>query len=219
MMWIDLFMGIINFFIKNKDKGKEVIETLEKTVNNIKENSTDKKYDILTKIDLSRYKDEEYLNPYDVNKKTIILVDDLPATKVLYEIAFNEIKRRHKIDVTKDYNIVFFFGKNVGFSVIKFLNKDINIDYAILDITIDTLAKFEDEYIELDGVDLAIAIANKNINTKIMFNSAHTMNPRNLTVSEFIEKYKKHFKDDMYKYTIDKLVDMNQAIYNFLSKG
>lgn len=219
MMWIDLFMGIINFFIKNKDKGKEVIETLEKTVNNIKENSTDKKYDILTKIDLSRYRDEEYLNPYDVNKKTIILVDDLPATKVLYEIAFNEIKRIHKVDVTKDYNIIFFFGKNVGFSVIKFLNKDINIDYAILDITIDTLAKFDDEYIELDGVDIAIAIANKNATTKIMFNSAHTMNPRNLTVSEFIEKYKKHFKDDMYKYTIDKLVDMNQAIYNFLSKG
>lgn len=219
MMWIDLFMGIINFFIKNKDKGKEVIETLEKTVNNIKENSTDKKYDILTKIDLSRYRDEEYLNPYDVNKKTIILVDDLPATKVLYEIAFNEIKRIHKVDVTKDYNIIFFFGKNVGFSVIKFLNKDINIDYAILDITIDTLAKFDDEYIELDGVDIAIAIANKNATTKIMFNSAHTMNPRNLTVSEFIEKYKKHFKDDMYKHTIDKLVDMNQAIYNFLSKG
>lgn len=219
MMWIDLFMGIINFFIKNKDKGKEVIETLEKTVNNIKENSTDKKYDILTKIDLSRYRDEEYLNPYDVNKKTIILVDDLTATKVLYEIAFNEIKRIHKVDVTKDYNIIFFFGKNVGFSVIKFLNKDINIDYAILDITIDTLAKFDDEYIELDGVDIAIAIANKNVSTKIMFNSAHTMNPRNLTVSEFIEKYKKHFKDDMYKYTIDKLVDMNQAIYNFLSKG
>lgn len=219
MMWIDLFMGIINFFIKNKDKGKEVIETLEKTVNNIKENSTDKKYDTLTKIDLSRYKDEEYLNPYDVNKKTIILVDDLTATKVLYEIAFSEIKRRHKIDVTEDYNIVFFFGKNVGFSVIKFLNKDINIDYAILDITIDTLAKFDDEYIELDGVDIAIAIANKNATTKIMFNSAHTMNPRNLTVSEFIEKYKKHFKDDMYKYTIDKLVDMNQAIYNFLFKG
>lgn len=219
MMWIDLFMGIINFFIKNKDKGKEVIETLEKTVNNIKENTTDKKYDTLTKIDLSRYKDEEYLNPYDVNKKTIILVDDLPATKVLYEIAFNEIKRIHKVDVTEDYNIVFFFGKNVGFSVIKFLNKDINIDYAILDITIDTLAKFDDEYIELDGVDIAIAIANKNATTKIMFNSAHTMNPRNLTVSEFIEKYKKHFKDDMYKYTIDKLVDMNQAIYNFLSKG
>ena len=219
MMWIDLFMGIINFFIKNKDKGKEVIETLEKTVNNIKENSTDKKYDTLTKIDLSRYKDEEYLNPYDVNKKTIILVDDLTATKVLYEIAFSEIKRRHKIDVTEDYNIVFFFGKNVGFSVIKFLSKDINIDYAILDITIDTLAKFDDEYIELDGVDIAIAIANKNPNTKIMFNSAHTMNPRNLTVSEFIEKYKKHFKDDMYKYTIDNLVDMNQANYNFLSKG
>lgn len=219
MMWIDLFMGIINFFIKNKDKGKEVIETLEKTVNNIKENTTDKKYDTLTKIDLSRYKDEEYLNPYDVNKKTIILVDDLPATKVLYEIAFNEIKRIHKVDVTKDYNIVFFFGKNVGFSVIKFLNKDINIDYAILDITIDTLAKFDDEYIELDGVDIAIAIANKNATTKIMFNSAHTMNPRNLTVSEFIEKYKKHFKDDMYKYTVDKLVDMNQAIYNFLFKG
>ena len=219
MMWIDLFMGIINFFSKNKDKGKEVIETLEKTVNNIKENSTDKKYDTLTKIDLSRYKDEEYLNPYDVNKKTIILVDDLTATKVLYEIAFSEIKRRHKIDVTEDYNIVFFFGKNVGFSVIKFLNKGINIDYAILDITIDTLAKFDDEYIELDGVDIAIAIANKNATTKIMFNSAHTMNPRNLTVSEFIEKYKKHFKDDMYKYTIDKLVDMNQAIYNFLFKG
>ena len=219
MMWIDLFMGIINFFSKNKDKGKEVIETLEKTVNNIKENSTDKKYDTLTKIDLSRYKDEEYLNPYDVNKKTIILVDDLTATKVLYEIAFSEIKRRHKIDVTEDYNIVFFFGKNVGFSVIKFLNKGINIDYAILDITIDTLAKFDDEYIELDGVDIAIAIANKNTTTKIMFNSAHTMNPRNLTVSEFIEKYKKHFKDDMYKHTIDKLVDMNQAIYNFLFKG
>lgn len=219
MLWLDLFMGIINFFSKNKDKGKEIIETLEKTVTNIKENATDKKYDTLTKIDLSKYKDEEYLHPYDANKKTIILVDDLTATKVLYEIAFSEIKRRHKIDVTEDYNIIFFFGKNVGFSVIKFLSKDINIDYAILDITIDTLAKFDDEYIELDGVDIAIAIANKNPNTNIMFNSAHTMNPRNLTVSEFIEKYKKHFKDDMYKHTIDKLVDMNQAIFNFLSKG
>lgn len=219
MFWLEVLKNVFTFLRSKKEIGLAVVDELEKTVKNIKENNTVKKQEVITQIDYSIYPDENYYDGYDPSKKTILLVDDLTATKILYEIGFSEIKRVYKVDVIKDYNIVMLFGKNVGFTAMKFIQKDVKIDFAILDITIDTLAKFGDDFVELDGVDLAIELHKKDKSTKIMFSSAHTMNPRNLTVLEFIEKFKKYFKDDMYKHTVDKSVDRHEAIYSFLNGG
>ena len=118
------------------------------------------------------------------------------------------------------YNVLYFIGKNVGFSFLYFLEtSNIKIDYAVLDITINTFAKVEDSVLEIDGVDLAIYIDKKYSDCKVMFNTAHTMNPRNPTVSSYMSKFKQHFNVGIEKYSINKLSNLSISIYSLLGRN
>ena len=194
------------------------------------------KSEMISRIDMSKYGNPIFVNEYDKDKPTIIMVDDLLPTKVLYDVAIKNIKHvkfnkdrneyevdythDNKIKVLEDYNVLYFIGKNVGFSFLHFLEtSNIKIDYAVLDITINTLAKVDDNILEIDGVDLAIYIDKKYPDCKIMFNTAHTMNPRNPTVSSYMSKFKQHFNVGIEKYSINKLSNLSISIYSLLGRN
>ena len=193
------------------------------------------KSEMISRIDMSKYGNPIFVNEYDKDKPTIIMVDDLLPTKVLYDVAiknikhvkFNKDKNECEVDYTHDnkikiddYNVLYFIGKNVGFSFLHFLEtSNIKIDYVVLDITINTFAKVEDNILEIDGVDLAIYIDKKNPDCKIMFNTAHTMNPRNPTVSSYMSKFKQHFNVGIEKYSINKLSNLSISIYSLLGRN
>ena len=193
------------------------------------------KSEMISRIDMSKYGNPIFVNEYDKDKPTIIMVDDLLPTKVLYDVAiknikhvkFNKDKNECEVDYTHDnkikiddYNVLYFIGKNVGFSFLHFLEtSNIKIDYVVLDITINTFAKVDDNMLEIDGVDLAIYIDKKYPDCKIMFNTAHTMNPRNPTVSSYMSKFKQHFNVGIEKYSINKLSNLSISIYSLLGRN
>lgn len=203
----------LSYFIKLFKNRKVDMCSIESSV----ECNQPTREELLAKLDLKKFGKPEYLNKYDPSKKTIIIVDDMIQTKALYEITFKDIIRYYSLDILKEYNIICFFGKNVGFVVLDFLNSGVKIDFAILDVTISTIAKVDDEFIEVDGVDLSIAIDKLYPDYKVMFNSAHTMNSRNPTVRDFMLKFKTYFGVNMNSYSIDKLADRKTAIYNLIN--
>ena len=207
--WVIKFSYFINLF-----KNRKVTTCI---VDDVVECKQPTREELISKLDLKKFGKPEYVNGYDPNRKTVIIVDDMEQTKALYEITFKDIIRYYELNVLKEYNIIYFFGKNVGFTVLDFLNSGVKIDFAILDVTISTIAKVEDEFIEVDGVDLSIAIDKLYPDYKVMFNSAHTMNTRNPTVRDFMLKFKTYFGDNMNSYSIDKLADRKTAIYNLIN--
>ena len=194
------------------------------------------KSEMVSRLDMSKYGTPIFVNDYNKDRPTIIMVDDLLPTKVLYDVAIKNIKHvkfnkdknecevdythDNKIKVLEDYNVLYFIGKNVGFSFLHFLeSSNIKIDYIVLDITINTFAKVDDNILEIDGVDLAIYIDKKYPDCKIMFNTAHTMNPRNPTVSSYMSKFKQHFNVGIEKYSINKLSNLSIAIYSLIGRN
>lgn len=175
--------------------------------------------EMLDLLDYSKFTKPLFVSGYDPNRKTIILLDDLVPTKFLYEIAMEDIDKSTNTVFLEKFNVIYFFGKNIGFSFIDFLRTtDIKIDYAILDITINTYTRVKNTTLDLDGVDLAIEINKKYPNCTILFNSAHTMNPRNPTVSNFMGKFKKHFGIGLESQSIDKMSNISLALKKLLRK-
>lgn len=175
--------------------------------------------EMLDLLDYSKFTKPLFVNSYDPNRKTIILLDDLVPTKFLYEIAMEDIDKSTNTVFLEKFNVIYFFGKNIGFSFIDFLRTtDIKIDYAILDITINTYTRVKNTTLDLDGVDLAIEINKKYPDCTILFNSAHTMNPRNPTVSNFMGKFKKHFGIGLESQSIDKMSNISLALKKLLRK-
>lgn len=226
--------NIIMYVFNNKEYllslKKKIIE-----VEDVEEQVELTKSEMINRIDMSKYGNPIFVNEYNKDKPTIIMVDDLLPTKVLYDVAIKNIKHvkfnkdkneceidythDNKIKVLEDYNVLYFIGKNVGFSFLHFLEaSNIKIDYAVLDITINTFAKVEDNILEIDGVDLAIYIDKKYPDCKIMFNTAHTMNPRNPTVTSYMSKFKQHFNVGIEKYSINKLSNLSIPIYSLLGR-
>ena len=65
---------------------------------------------------------------------------------------------------------------------------------------------------------MAIEINKKYPNCTILFNSAHTMNPRNPTVLNFMGKFKKHFSIGLESQSIDKMSNISLALEKLLRK-
>lgn len=185
-------------------------ETISEVIEEERDLTTE---EMLNLLDYSKYIKPEFINGYNKNKKTIILLDDLMPTKFLYEIAINEMDKQYKDKFFDKFNVVYFFGKNIGFSFINFLRTSgIKIDYAVLDITINTYTKVGNTTLDLDGVDLAIELDKKYPECSLLFNSAHTMNKRNPTVSNFMSKFENHFGTSMDALSIDKLSNISLAL-------
>ena len=97
--------------------------------------------------------------------------------------------------------------------------ENINIDYAILDINIDSLEKFDDgDYLDLDGIVIAIELIKINPNVNIIFSSAYTLNAKNPLMYDYIVKYEKNFNKSLVENTIDKNSVRFKVLYQFLRK-
>lgn len=181
-----MFKSIIKFFqifFKKKDENEQGV------VCELENGPSRPRGVIIDSIDYDEYEEPEIIN-HD-GEKTLFILDDIPDSLTLYRIDFSNIKRRFKKNVDKDFKIVKCVGATAGFKAHKFINVEHNkIDYAILDITLGYIKKLNNgEYLEFDGVDIAIDILEDNPDAKILFSTAHTLNKRNPTMKYYFEKF------------------------------
>ena len=210
---------IFSFLYTNHIDTEEVLKNVSTIVTSKPETKVRTKDEILKDVDLESYQDEVYINEYDPNRKTILIMDDLPTTEVLYTVDFKNIKLEFGYDVDDKFNIIMLYDRKVGFAALKFFKKNIKIDYAILDINIDSLEKFDDgDYLDLDGIDIAIELVKINQDVKIIFSSAYTLNARNPLMYDYIVKYENNFNKSLVENTIDKNSIRFKVIHQFLRK-
>jgi len=172
--------------------------------------------DLFKMLEYKSYPNVEYRNEYDPNKPTILIMDDIIDTYSLYEIDFNKIKIKYKQDIFNAYNVVTALGAEAGFIAYKYIMEGNRVDYAILDITIGSIVKFDNgEFLDIDGVDIGLCIL-KNTSAKVLFSTAHSLNRKNLVMEYYITKFEEYQGDDISKFAISKNSDRVEPIYTFL---
>lgn len=125
------------------------------------------------------------------SKPSLLLMDDIADTLTMYDIDFVNIKKLFHNDIYNDFNIISCRGDYAGFIAQKFIDRDlIKIDYAILDITLGKIIKLRNaEFIEIDGIDIAISILKQNPDAKILFSTGHDVSERNPSMNQYFTKW------------------------------
>lgn len=168
--------------------------------------------DILNQFSFKDIAEPSIINPD--GSKTLLIVDDVVYTKLLYQFDFNNIKKQYNKDVAVDYKIVNCLDPTAGYSAYKYAIIDNNkIDVAIIDITLGYRVSINDKYYtEIDGIDLAYHLVNKYPDIKYVLCTAHTLNVNNQIVKKYNDKMLKCLGcniEDKYinknEYRVDKL--------------
>lgn len=172
--------GIKNFFYKSKSEEDQL--------------------DYIHPIDLGENEYEinipklnkDLINKYDKNKKTILIMDDFDGMAQLIK---DELISAECCQAEKNFNILLSSGLFAGFSIKNLLKNEpeLIVDIAFLDITLGGIVNGE----ELDGIDIAILLKERNPKTLIKFVTGHTLNKHNPEIFKFISKFENTFNVKM----------------------
>lgn len=203
-------------YLKNKDK--EQLNIIRGDVMDFKPNHEEREK-LLAMVNYSVYKDP--VKKGTEGKPSLLILDDITITQKLYEFDFNNIQIKQGLDIYKDFQIIFCLGPDCGYEAYKYINIYKNkIDFAILDLTLGTTIKLDNgEYVDMDGVDIAIAILKNNPDAKILFSTAHTLDINNRTVEQYVAKFEQFSNiriDENQKYYMNKNSDRVKTLLKLL---
>lgn len=157
-------------------------------------------------------KNENWCNDYDINKKTILIMDDREEiiSSVLDDLAALDNTNNFFLE---DYNILTVSSKMAGFSVLDILEKapKIEINFALLDVILGGKKNIDGKRKMVDGVDVAIAIWEKFPNADILFFSGCIIETNDDPFS-FKNKFDKYTDDDMNNYLMPKDITFGQEL-------
>ena len=209
-----------NIFIKEKKTKSD--NTNRDLMDYIYDKTNSPSKDMMSKIDFSQIPDPQIVGNLEADK-TIILLDDIPYTEMLYFEDIKKVKNEYNYDVYEKYKIVRCLGPNAGFIAYKYfvLNKN-PCHIGILDITLGHRVHVTGGwYMELDGIDIANWISNLNPEFDFVLCTAHTINKENYIVNTYNRKCKKLFNRELDYYYLNKNGERYKKLYNkfVASKG
>ncbi len=151
---------------------------------------------------------------------SMLIVDDDLSSHMLYGLILEEHEQISKTKMCDTHTQYLAKGPMAGFIAADFIDMGKqNIDVAILDITLETYVKLENEVIVgYDGIDIAELLVNANPNVRFIFCTAHAMGTTTDAMNKYTAKYKQIFKQDIntVTYTKDRI---NQTIIGDLLYG
>ena len=164
------------------------------------------------------YDSYELPKDYDCNKPTIILVDDNVTMMSILDDDLAYLDKEHSISI-KDYNVLKFSTNMAGFLYEDFLNmENIQVSFAILDITLNGSRLCNGINVELDGVDLAISTWKRFPTANIVFYTGNTLNSHIKKIGDMRDKFKDFRFESIDKYVIHKTSKSMKDRRNFLVK-
>lgn len=209
---------VMNLYKKFFKKEKTIISTKpNKDLMDFMYDKTNSPTDeMMSRIDYESIGEPEIINPE--GNKTLLLLDDIPYTQLLYMEDVKKIKNEFDFDIYKEYKIVRCLGPEAGFLAYKYFVIDKNpCDIGILDITLGHRVNVTGSwFMELDGIDIAGYITKLNNNFKFLLCTAHTMNKNNYMVNTYNNKCKKIFGKELDAYYLNKNSDRHISIYDLI---
>lgn len=215
-----------------KQKIDEVLKTEETkqpipdvTIKDTKQEiSTEDPSKILSSEILSEYDFDGIARPEVIDKgkeKTILVVDDVIYTNILYQSDFKKIKEKYNKDIEEDFNIVKCLGSTAGYSAYRYtIVEGHKVDIAIIDITLGYRVNIANKYyVEIDGIDLAYHLVQKYPDIKFIMCTAHTLNLNNSVVKRYYNKmgiYLNYNLEDKY---LNKNDDRVEKLYELIYGG
>lgn len=144
-------------------------------------------FDIISTYDFDKVPSPNILNPE--GKKTILLVDDIPYTKLLFKSDFKNIDTLYDKKINEDYKIIECFGNKAGWIALKYaLIEENTVNFGIFDITLGHVLKYNERAFEIDGIDIACNIYNKFPTMKFLLFTAHSLNKKSSVISKYENK-------------------------------
>lgn len=168
--------------------------------------------ELLDTLEISQYGKPNIVS--DVDKPTLLLLDDLEITKMLYQTDIAEIKHVYNKVLEEDFKIVECIYPTAGPVAYDYI-KNNKVDFAIFDITLGHILNINDRLVELDGIDMAYALLKHNPNAKFLLCTAHTVN-NNHIINTYKEKIKRVLNIDFEDVYLNKNSDRFKHIYNLL---
>jgi len=153
------------------------------------------------------------------SKLGILLMDDFVEQFTLYELDFNNIRRKYDFDVLKGFKIYEAIGQYAGFTTHKLIREIPNLELAILDMTLEMSIKLcNGDIVEYDGVDIAIDIMERFPECEIVFCTAHSLNKRDPLMSKYIKKFEESTGKEFDPYYMSKADKRSELIYDRIKK-
>lgn len=127
---------------------------------------------------------------YDLTKPGILIIDDNPGIVSFLEDDLEELTDSGLINV-EDYNIFSFTTKNAAYIAFGTMRayKNLNIQKAIIDITLGGSMVTSKGNIKLHGVDVFEALIEINPNLRYLFYTGNQMNSEVKTISDIMRQY------------------------------
>lgn len=153
---------------------------------------------------------------YDKDKPTILIVDDYNSIIKLFK------KLVHRFHVDEHFNVIYSGGTYAGLEVLKelYINKDLEIDIIIADITYDNTYVSKDESKHgFNGIILTNILHDINPDLLYLFITGHVLSPN--TAPGLYKCYKSISNDDLLSHVVykDAPVSTNIDLLKNLFKG
>lgn len=197
------------------EEDKKNYEKEEKIKNYVYDKSNPVTEDMLKAQDYSNVPKPVIINPDGI--VTILILDDVPYTDLLYQSDFKDIERIYGINIEQTCKIVKCLGDQAGYMAYKYAVLENNkIDIGILDITLGHRIKIMNEwYMEFDGIDVAIQLKKHNPYFEFVLSTAHTTNLENYSIKNYNDKCIKNLGHDLNKVYLNKNSTRYEKLYDF----